>query len=168
MRTFLIVLLLFANTTYGQSIKGKVMDVKRNRPISMATITLVSKDGARLLEITNEKGDFEFNKVVPNQYQLTFSSFGYKDSIFMNFELKKDTTINLIYVRNCPYDESINNRICPKCRKKNSVIPILYGLPLSVNGKNPTKGNGKKFILGGCEISDCDPNWFCKRDKISF
>ena len=167
MRLFLTISILFANTVLGQSVKGTIVDIKRNKPISFAIITLTN-DSVRHVEISNETGNFEFKNLTANNYEITFSSIGYQDTSFMDIYVKGDTTINLVYVRNCPYDESINNMVCPKCHNKNSVIPIIYGLPYAPNGKDPTKGNGKKFILAGCLISDCDPNWYCRRDKIRF
>lgn len=168
MRLFFPLSILLTNIVYGQTVKGTVIDIKRNKPISFAIITFLTKDKERHVEFSNETGGFTFSNLPSNKYTITFSSIGYQDTSFMDIFINGDTTINLGYIRNCPYDETINNKICPKCHKKNSVIPIIYGLPVSLNGEDPTKGNGKKFILAGCEISDCDPNWFCRRDKLSF
>jgi hypothetical protein len=66
----------------------------------------------------------------------------------------------------CNYDVSLQNRTCPKCRRKDYVLPILYGTDdrnLSLPDPYPLKGYD-----AGTDVTGCDPNWFCKRDKISF
>lgn len=168
MRLIFTLFVLFPTTIFGQTVKGTVLDVKRNKPISSAIITFLTKDSVRHVEFSDETGKFEFKNLSPGNYEISFSSIGYQDTSFKEIFVKRDTTINLEYVRNCPYDESINKNVCPKCHKKNAVIPILYGLPYSKNGEDPAKGNGKKFLLAGCLVSDCDPNWYCRRDKIRF
>lgn len=47
---------------------------------------------------------------------------------------------------------------CPRCRSSN-VIPILYGMPTSEAAEEKDKGLVK---LGGCVVSDHDPQWHCK------
>ena len=54
---------------------------------------------------------------------------------------------------------------CPKCGSKKDVIPIVYGYPTAQTMKGAEKG---KFKLGGCCISDVDPQWCCKRCKSEF
>jgi hypothetical protein len=54
---------------------------------------------------------------------------------------------------------------CPKCGSKKDVIPIVYGYPTAQTMKEAEKGNIK---LGGCCISDVDPQWWCKRCKREF
>jgi hypothetical protein len=144
------------------------MDIKRSRPINFGMIILFSADREKYVEYTNESGEFEFPHVKTGNYKIRFEGIGYRDTIFEDLTIRGDTSINLSYIRNCRYDDAINNSRCPKCKKKNRVIPIIYGLPVSLNGEDPTVGNGEKFILAGCEITDCDPNWFCRRNKISF
>lgn len=54
---------------------------------------------------------------------------------------------------------------CPVCNKQDEVIPIVYGLPDPILGEKEKQG---KVQLGGCVISDSDPQWYCKRDRIEF
>ncbi len=46
---------------------------------------------------------------------------------------------------------------CPKCKSKN-VLPFLYGY-LTPEAQKETN---KKFISGGCVISENNPSWGCK------
>ncbi len=49
-------------------------------------------------------------------------------------------------------------KICPKCKSKN-VVSIVYGYPAKELFKEAEKG---KVHLGGCCISNNDPQWYCK------
>ena len=79
------------------------------------------------------------------------------------------TKINLMFPKECENYKHIKNKTCPKCHKKNKVIPILYGLIvpiLSDDGKLlEPKG---EYYSGTCTEPECSPSWYCKRDKITF
>ena len=47
---------------------------------------------------------------------------------------------------------------CPKCNSKN-IIPIVYGYPSLELSKEAEKG---QVHLGGCCVTDNDPEWYCK------
>jgi hypothetical protein len=165
---YFLLLFLLPSIAFGQNIKGSALDVQRNKPITFAIITLLSDQNIKYVEYTNERGEFEFKNIQPGRYTLQFEAIGFKDTTFFNLPMLKDTSLQLNYIRNCNFDKSIKDKSCPTCKKKNNVIPIIYGLPYSKNGEDPTKGNGKKFVLAGCEITDCDPNWYCRKDKTKF
>jgi len=50
------------------------------------------------------------------------------------------------------------SRSCPQC-SSNEVVPISYGLPLGDAIKDAEAG---KIWLGGCIVTDEDPEWHCK------
>ena len=77
--------------------------------------------------------------------------------------ITKDTLIEIIFPAPCEYDSSFVSKMCPKCKKENKVIPIKYGF---VNG--PDKNDLKTYKIGGCIIRDCQPRYYCKRDKLDF
>jgi hypothetical protein len=153
---------------FSQTLQGKVIDGKTKQPISFAIMTLTSNHQQKQTEMADEKGYFRFVNLKPDHYSINFTAVGYDDTTFLVSAQNNDTIINLVYFKFCQYDESLRNKTCPVCHKKNMSIPIVYGLPYSSKGKDPTKGNEKKFLLAGCEISYCDPHWYCKRDKIKF
>lgn len=98
------------------------------------------------------------------------SYIGYGDTTIPKIKVMPDTilTVNIELPPPCKYDANKKNNTCPKCNKKDKVIPIVYGLLISTNGDDPLKDEGKTFKAGGCGISNCDTHWFCKRDKIEF
>lgn len=66
----------------------------------------------------------------------------------------------------CNYDASLRNRTCPRCRKQERVLPIVYGTEdgdPTVPNPYPVKG-----YQAGMDVTGCDPNWYCQRDKTSF
>lgn len=54
--------------------------------------------------------------------------------------------------------EEIKEGECPRCKSKN-IIDIVYGFPNQKALKEAEKG---KIHLGGCEVTENDPNRFCR------
>jgi len=52
--------------------------------------------------------------------------------------------------------------ICPENHTDN-IIPIVYGLIIQI-------GDSKRdeFLRGGCVVTDCDPNYYCKVHEVKF
>ena len=88
------------------------------------------------------------------------------DTLIKNILIQDGKTTHLEITLRCKYDKNKKDRTCPKCRKKDQSIPIAYGLLVDTGKKSKQKE--KEFFTGGCVISGCDPNWYCKRDKIKF
>lgn len=53
--------------------------------------------------------------------------------------------------------------VCPYCREKDEVIPILYGFPSHEAFKKADRG---EVYLGGLDISPY--SYYCKRDDREF
>lgn len=112
---------------------------------------------------TDENGNFSFNNLPVGIYEINCKFIGIKDSTVSDIKVYTDSTTKLkINFRNpyCEYDNSIKNKSCPVCHKKNKVIPIGYGFSPG--------SRRKKVYPGGCIITICDPNWFCERDSTKF
>jgi len=61
--------------------------------------------------------------------------------------------------------EKANSKACPVDAKSKNVIPIVYGLP---NRRTMRKMKKGKIKLGGCEVTGCEPYWFCKEHNKEF
>jgi hypothetical protein len=48
---------------------------------------------------------------------------------------------------------------CPKCSSSKGVIKIVYGMPAP---DIVDKAEDGKIMLGGCCVTDDDPDWHCK------
>jgi len=57
-----------------------------------------------------------------------------------------------------------NESICPK-NHTDSIIPIIYGMP---SEEMFIQADSGLVRLMGCEVSDNDENWYCKKHNISF
>lgn len=56
-----------------------------------------------------------------------------------------------------------NGVVCPYCREKDEVVPILYGFPSHEAFMKAERG---EVYLGGCEITP--HSHYCKRDDREF
>jgi hypothetical protein len=90
------------------------------------------------------------------------------------FDGKESKKLELEYSSTCPFGKKENN-ICPVCKKRDKVIPIRYGLIGEIRNKKGELVDGKgnkiieeKYKPGGCVVTDCQPNWYCERNKKDF
>ncbi len=151
---------------FGQTIEGIVIDKIKNKKISGTDVQLIST--INMFEaLTDNNGKFKIIGVSPGIYSIKISRIPFGDTTFHNITIKGDTKLTLDVHKYCKYDASVHNKTCPVCHKKDKAIPIMYGVPISTRGDS-TKDEGVKFVTGGCKITNCDPNWYCKRDSIKF
>ena len=109
-------------------------------------------------------------------FQISFTvSFSATYHFLKNIRVNSDsvTDLKVSFVSNCQYSRS--DSICPVCKKIDKVIPIVYGLIVFENDENDTTANSSSIIeeeqsfrMGGCNVTGCDPFWYCRRDSISF
>lgn len=143
-------------------IKGHIQDTIENKGLAYANILITELNkGAG----TNSKGDFIIENVPTGTYSIRISTLGYLDKVIKEVEVYNDsiTKLDILFPPYCKYNQS--NKECPVCGKKDKVIPIIYGLPTIKIGRKAEKG---KLIIAGCEITGCDPTWYCKRDEKEF
>jgi hypothetical protein len=161
---FTIFFLSILTTSFGQSIKGKVIDGTRDEIMSGAYVGLFDSAFSKPISIitADDDGNFVFSNIPIGTYNIKVNVIVYRDTIFRNIKITGDTDLVLDIHKFCQYDAARKDRTCPTCHKKDKVIPIEYGLRIS------NKGEGKTFKSGGCNITLCDPNWYCKRDKLEF
>jgi hypothetical protein len=120
----------------------------------------------------DENFNFKFENLRSGKYYLSFSVRNYPINRFYIFNLKNSEKINQNVELKpiCSFQNSKEKTNCPVCKKVDKVIPIAYGLRVSIVPKGK-KGNYKsenKVHEGGCVVSDCQPNWYCERDKNEF
>lgn len=71
-------------------------------------------------------------------------------------------TIKITYPNDCIYHKRLENKICPKCGKKNMVVPIAYGCIVL----DPISLPETHYSLK--ESTGCNPTYYCKRDSLEF
>jgi CarboxypepD_reg-like domain len=161
MKAFLLIFILscatYTNAQFGK-VSGKV-SFEKSADFSSATIyVLKSRTGAT----TDSNGYFNLSLPV-GKYKLQVMAIGY-ESKFVNVNIIQDSVFycQVRFEDPClKYAKGKLDNTCPVCKLKDKVIPIKYGYPL---GKMDTK----KYYYAGCEVTNCDPTWYCKRDKHKF
>jgi hypothetical protein len=156
-----ILFLLFFKVTYPQrfDFTGRILSVKTSRPLSNVSVRLVQANQTIQSDL---EGYFVFRGYPTGKYLIELSTVGVGPREFNIVIQQSADTVHIFHFQDtCRYDVRGTSRICPMCRKKNRVVPILYGLPIG-------ELDEANYYYAGCEVSDCDPKWFCKRDSTKF
>lgn len=166
MRRLIIVFIILNASQFCFSqtgtIKGYIHDTYEKEALAFANVILI---GHKIGANTDLDGNFIIESIPVGSYDLKITYVGYPDATLTSINVSKDTIIDLYidYPPPCEYNQS--DKTCPICKKKNQVIPIIYGLP---NKRLLNASKKEKVRLGGCTITACDPKWYCKRDEKEF
>ncbi|WP_179020109.1 hypothetical protein [Winogradskyella forsetii] len=158
-----------------------ILDVQEDY-INVANKTKVFVEIGKRIDSTfvNDSLQFSFENLNLGKARVFFKPPGlHTIDYFLKINKKNNEIKKLQYSLTCLYDRSIDNNTCPKCHKSDNVIPILYGLimdrPIFFKNKKELRKikkerrkEKKTFILGGCVITNCDPNWYCQKDEFEF
>lgn len=126
---------------------------------------------------TDEQGRFAIDSLDPGRYDVNATYITFRDTTLQGIQVEPGVTtfIKIVLPRYCVYDSRAESGLCPVCSKKDAVIPIQYGLligdethGLKMDGKQRYALDQGKWYVGGCVISDCDPNWYCRTDSLKF
>lgn len=156
---------------------GHVIDSK-DLPISGATVFLFNVDSVLLdSSFCDSTGKFDFKEMDTLKYGLLYIKEGftsYWDNsctvlpdqiVFKNRRLF--TAKDLEDRQSCYFNQSNHKPKCHICKKRDKVIPYKYGLvprvPESMVSSNP---DDSLYRIGGCVISNCQAEWYCKRDRV--
>ena len=155
---------IFYQFSFSQkgSLKGYIYDIQKKERIGFTTIKIIelNKYG-----VSDFDGNFLIKNIPIGIYNVNIRYPLRIDTTFTSIKISQDsiTELNVEFLFYCKYDN--NNKTCPVCNKKNNVTRIVYGYPSLKLLKAASKG---KVKLGGCVITDCDPKWYCSKDKIEF
>ena len=150
-------------------LQGKIVirDIYIN-DTNMAKLKVVISDHRNKkysLDLKN-KLTFRFDSLIGSSWTLSITCDWYhKNTMMFLSPLTKDTTdIEIFFPVPCKYDSSFVSKKCPKCKKDDKAIPIVYGYadPESIKKDLTT------FKIGGCIVSECQPRYYCKRDKLDY
>jgi hypothetical protein len=161
----LIVLLILVNHSFAQwgTLTGNIFNKQDKSP---QIFGVVSVKDINKSTYTNQYGYFIIDSISIGEHILTVNCLGCSDTI-MKINVVGNDTLKLSFTVpfKCNYDKG--NKTCPICKKSDLVVPIVYGLILETRSKRRKKKE-LEFHSGGCVISGCDPNWYCKRDDKEF
>ncbi|WP_197070418.1 carboxypeptidase regulatory-like domain-containing protein [Hymenobacter sp. DG25B] len=115
---------------------------------------------------TDSTGFFAIDEVPIGTHRLKIECIGYRDTTITQVDIPpcQITALNINFPIGC---HVLNHRgkTCPVCMKEDQVIPIVYGLP---SKRMMERAKNNKIKLAGCQITGCDPQWYCKRDEREF
>ncbi|QIG88662.1 hypothetical protein G6R40_02810 [Chryseobacterium sp. POL2] len=161
---YFLFFLIFSTQLIAQKLNGKIIDslIKRHNTPEFELKLTNQSNNKIYFQKTNQNQEFEFKELEKGLYKLQILNEEYKENIF-KIDLNKNIN-EIFYVEKfCQYRAN-KSKVCPNCISENDVIPIFYGL---TTGRFMKK-NKKKYHFAGCEISNCDPKWYCKKDKLEF
>lgn len=146
-----------------RSIKGSVVKNNTDEKVSLFYVKVLPTN--KNFIFTN--GSFKIDSLTKEDTAIVFTANVYFDTIVNLIAINPNTdSLKIVLTSGCKYDLHKTDKFCDKCKTKKYVIPIQYGL--LVNLRNPPKGKKKEFYSGGCEVSDCQANWYCKKCKTEF
>lgn len=159
-----IFFILFSLSSIAQNgfIEGEVVYSKNSKGITGAQIELVETDYETM---TIFGGRFLFRKIPEGVYDIKISHEILGDTIISAIEVFSDSVTEMKVIMSPPHCPYLETDICPVCRKNDRAIPILYGFP---SKRAIEMAEKEELILAGCDISWCDPKWYCKRDKVKY
>ena len=144
------------------TVEGIVFDSIEKRGIAFVNVYIPK---IRTGSFTDTTGRFKIENLKLGEYEIKVSLIGYGRPRVREIEIYQDsTTFIQVNLAQCEHDY-FGQPSCPICDKTDEAIPIVYGEPTKSKLKKAKKG---KIWLGGDTISNCDPHWYCKRDKINF
>jgi hypothetical protein len=115
-----------------------------------------------------QKGSIAIMRNIPKgTYRLKLSAIGVRDAYTEGISINDgDTTIVAAsFPGPCKYDHPKNYKpVCPYSHRS-GIIKIVYGLPSAGMMEDAERG---WVWLGGCEITGCDPKYYCKKHKVEF
>ena len=165
MRILLVkIFILVSISCFGQGgqIAGRV--TMTDNVFSPNYLTLVLKlDSVEVTgTVPDANGNFKIDKIKKGTYSLVIRQIGNRDAITEGLVIKGDTLINLDLVYPPPCTFTIDKN--PKCINghRDKIIPIVYGLP---NKRTMEKSKKGKVHLAGCNLTGCDPQFYCTIHK---
>ncbi|MBC6989903.1 carboxypeptidase-like regulatory domain-containing protein [Hymenobacter sp. BT491] len=140
--------------------QGQLVSSQLDRDIQGVTI-LVKQDSIVVRGASTDKtGAFRVEGLHPGIYSLALLLVGYRTETVESVSVSKDTITSLTIPYPGPCKYIYPNGALPACvdGHKDHFIPIAYGFPGKRTMKKAKLG---EVHLGGCQISGCDPKYYC-------
>ena len=158
-------LVLFALLNAGQAssqaiaLIGKVKDSESNKGFWGATIVFKQADAEVTGAITDSTGRFRVLNILPGVYDVDINAIGYRTKSLSAVVVKADSApLALEFPGPCQFIYS--DKKLPSCigGHTDHFLPIVYGLP---GKKAMARAKAGKIYLGGCQVTGCDPKYYC-------
>ena len=154
--------------TFGK-IEGRVEFVDENVDRQGVVVLLYVGDSSVNKTYVNDSGYFQFESVPHGVYSLSVTQIGYRIVSVHDIHVKDGSPVRVSvqfpYPSPCPYHYTADFK--PECARghTDNVIPIVYGLPGKRMMKKAKRG---KVHLSGCNVTACDPKFYCVTHQLEF
>lgn len=141
------------------SFSGTVKDT--NSSHGFAAATLLFKQGPATVTGagTDSTGHFRVASIAPGTYEVEIQALGFRPKTVRGVVVNAASApVVLDFPGPCMFLYASNQR--PACvgGHIDHLLPIVYGLP---NKKAMARAKAGKVYLGGCQITGCDPQYYC-------
>jgi len=135
-----------------------------------ATIQLMTDTNTFPASNINNIGRITYTDIQPGHYKVLISGQGQTSVIKNNIWVGQGQKLVLNFKINgpCLYDHPVD--YIPTCPKNHtdSIIPIVYGLVATRINWYIKNKKDEKVRYAGCNVTDCDPKFYCKEHDIEF
>lgn len=162
--TLLLFFMLVANlNAQNSSINGKVFFKLDSLALPGATVIV---SGTRIGTQADVNGNYKLAGLNEGKYDLVVEFLGYGKDTIKNVVVEDNANLRIdlgLPAGTC-YPHTDSNK-CPIDGLSKNVVPIVYGLPSKKTIKKMENG---KVKLGSCEVTGCEPNWYCVKHQMRF
>jgi hypothetical protein len=180
MKRFFIILIgimvvAFNIPTDSIFLSGQLIQNPKNNLAYIQYLTVFIKSNNKILgkTISNANGIFSLtvNSKVIKSFDIFCTGVGMDTLFLASCNTFKSDTLKLTLITPPEYKKNFFGKIiCPKCKKADMTIPIIYGESVVVEkiekDGNETTNEDDAFNAGTCV--EMPARYFCKRDKIKF
>ncbi|MVN79261.1 DUF2012 domain-containing protein [Hymenobacter sp. HMF4947] len=139
---------------------GQVNNSKGSGGFPGITVTL-QHDGHTIAgTATNQDGTFSLSNLPVGTYDLVLEMIGYRTErqIGVSITTAQAARLTIPFPGPCPYTYPHHKLSVCMGGHTNHFIPIAYGLPTARMMQRAKQG---KVYLGGCQVTGCDPKYYC-------
>jgi hypothetical protein len=157
----LLLSLLGPHMALGQQgqLSGQILEGNGPAGFPGVTITLQRADTLLAGTMAGSNGAFTLPAVPVGTYDLVLQMVGYRTERLVGVQVTLQAkSLVLPFPGPCLYTYTKHQRpICP-AGHMDHLIPMVYGLPSKHTMQRASQG---KVHLAGCEVTGCDPRYYC-------
>ena len=143
----------------GTALTGTVQETASTHGFPAATLLFKQGDATVTGTGTDSDGHFRVASIGPGTYDVEIQALGFRSQTVRGVVVTAASgPLVLDFPGPCTFRYAGNQR--PACvgGHTDHLLPIVYGLP---GKKAMVRAKAGKIYLGGCQLSGCDPRYFC-------
>lgn len=134
-----VVMLAWSGPTAGQSLRGRVVDVRTDVPVADARVVLADREGSPVMEaVSDDNGLFILYDIPAGEYRVAVEAFGYSATAERTVRTDELPLFVEIQVRPAPLEtEGIAVRVRPRESYWRNKVQIITGKVLDARTDDP-------------------------------